>query len=71
MFHHLFKATEKTSQALREGQKDIRKNLYKTEAGTMANSTSSEETNQASNVTGMPAEPEMMGKQLPPVRFID
>ncbi|KAL3778161.1 hypothetical protein ACHAWO_006998 [Cyclotella atomus] len=59
------KATEKTSQALREGQKDIRKNLYKSEEGGLANSTNSAETNQASNVT-MPAEPEMLGKQLPP-----
>jgi hypothetical protein len=59
------KATEKTSQALREGQKDIRKKMYQSDDAAMAHSTASQETNKASNVT-MPPEPDVHGDSLPP-----
>ena len=66
--HCIFlQATEKTSQALREGQKDIRKKMYQSDDAVLAYSAASAETNQASNTT-MPPEPDLLGNNLPPVR---
>ena len=61
------KATEKTSQALREGQKNIRKKMFGTKYGIFTGTAASEDTDELSDVI-MPAEPENCGKRLlPPV----
>jgi hypothetical protein len=67
-------ATEKTSQALREGQKNIRKKMFGTKYGIFTGTAAPEDTDELSDVI-MPAEPENCGKQLlPPVshpKYID